>query len=60
MRLYLIHHLKGLINPLLSIDNSDGALGRFCFRKLFEFDENQRIKKDGGMMEFTLDREKKL
>ena len=50
---------KGLINPLLSIDNADGALEDFAFANLFEFDENQRIKKDGGMMEFTLDREKK-
>ena len=50
---------KGLINPLLSIDNSDGALEDFAFANLFEFDENQRIKKDGGMMEFTLDRENK-
>ena len=50
---------KGLIQPLLSIDSSDGALEDFAFTSLFEFDENQRIKKDGGMMEFTLDREKK-
>ena len=50
---------KGLINPLLSIDSSDGALEDFAFANLFEFDENQRIKKDGGMMEFTLDRENK-
>ena len=50
---------KGLINPLLSIDNSDGALEDFAFANLFEYDENQRIKKDGGMMEFTLDRDNK-
>ena len=50
---------KGLINPLLSVDASDGALEDFAYASLFEYDENQRIKKDGGMMEFTLDREKK-
>ena len=50
---------KGLIQPLLSVDNSDGALEDFAFANLFEYDENQRIKKDGGMMEFTLDRENK-
>ena len=50
---------KGLINPLLSVDNSDGVLEDFAYASLFEYDENQRIKKDGGMMEFTLDREKK-
>ena len=50
---------KGLIQPLLSIDNADGTLEDFAFSNLFEFDENQRIKKDGGMMEFTLDRENK-
>ncbi len=50
---------KGLINPLLSVDSSDGALEDFAFANLFEFDENQRIKKDGGMMEFTLDRDNK-
>ncbi len=50
---------KGLINPLLSIDNSDGQLEDFAFANLFEYDANQRIKKDGGMMEFTLDRDKK-
>ena len=50
---------KGLIQPLLSVDNSDGALEDFAFANLFEYDENQRIKKDGGMMEFTLDRDNK-
>ena len=41
------------------MDASDGALEDFAYASLFEYDENQRIKKDGGMMEFTLDREKK-
>ena len=50
---------KGLINPLLSVDANDGALEDFAFANLFEYDENQRIKKDGGMMEFTLDRDNK-
>lgn len=50
---------KGLINPLLSVDANDGALEDFAFASLFEYDENQRIKKDGGMMEFTLDRDNK-
>ena len=51
---------KGLINPLLYVDSSDGTLVDFAFASLFEFDANQRIKKDGGMMEFTLDRENKI
>ena len=50
---------KGLINPLLYVDSGDGTLVDFAFASLFEFDANQRIKKDGGMMEFTLDRENK-
>ena len=50
---------KGLINPILSVDNSDGQLEDFAYANLFEYDANQRIKKDGGMMEFTLDRENK-
>ena len=51
---------KGLINPLLYVDASDGSLVDFAFASLFEFDANQRIKKDGGMMEFTLDKENKI
>jgi peptide ABC superfamily ATP binding cassette transporter, peptide-binding protein len=50
---------KGLINPLLYVDSGDGTLVDFAFAQLFEFDANQRIKKDGGMMEFTLDKENK-
>ena len=50
---------KGLINPLLYVDSADGTLVDFAFAPLFEFDANQRIKKDGGMMEFTLDKENK-
>ena len=51
---------KGLINPLLYVDASDGSLVDLAFASLFEFDANQRIKKDGGMMEFTLDKENKI
>lgn len=51
---------KGLINPLLYVDNGDGTLVDFAFASLFEFDANQRIKKDGGMMEFNLDKENKI
>ncbi|WP_298729391.1 oligopeptide ABC transporter substrate-binding protein [uncultured Granulicatella sp.] len=51
---------KGLINPLLYVDSGDGSLVDFAFASLFEFDANQRIKKDGGMMEFTLDKENKI
>ena len=51
---------KGLINPLLYVDSGDGSLVDFAFAPLFEFDANQRIKKDGGMMEFTLDKENKI
>lgn len=51
---------KGLINPLLYVDAGDGSLVDFAFASLFEFDANQRIKKDGGMMEFTLDKENKI
>ena len=51
---------KGLINPLLYVDASDGSLVDLAFASLFEFDANQRIKKDGGMMEFNLDKENKI
>ena len=51
---------KGLINPLLYVDSGDGSLVDLAFASLFEFDANQRIKKDGGMMEFTLDKENKI
>ncbi len=51
---------KGLINPLLYVDSGDGTLVDLAFAQLFEFDANQRIKKDGGMMEFNLDKENKI
>ena len=50
---------KGLINPLSYVDSGDGTLVDLAFAQLFEFDANQRIKKDGGMMEFNLDKENK-
>lgn len=51
---------KGLINPLMYVDTADGTLVDLTNASLFEFDANQRIKKDGGMLEFDLDKDNKI
>ena len=59
MQSYL-HHLKGLINPILSVDNSDGQLEDFCIMPTYSNTmQTNASKKMAVWLEFTLDRENK-